>query len=190
MGRPARRRRRLAGRTPMRSAAHDRRPDAAGRLPTGPPTFVNTSTHWWDGSQIYGTDAATTRTASAPARAASSGSSRTAAPAAARTTRPDPTEEPGFWVGLAMLQTLFTLEHNAICDRLRAATTPTWTDDELFERRPPDHRRAARQDPHRRVDAGRHQPPDHGDRACAPTGSGCAGERVKDAVRPHQQRAR
>jgi glyoxylase-like metal-dependent hydrolase (beta-lactamase superfamily II) len=28
--------------------------------------------------------------------------------------------EPGFWVGLALLQTLFVLEHNAICDLLRA----------------------------------------------------------------------
>ena len=43
-----------------------------------------------------------------------------------------PADVPGFWVGLAMLHTLFTLEHNAICDRLRAEY-PTWSDDELFE---------------------------------------------------------
>src|SRR5207245_3011631 len=38
-----------------------------------------------------------------------------------------------WWVGLSMLHTLFTLEHNAICDRLRA-TYPSWSDDELFDR--------------------------------------------------------
>ena len=40
---------------------------------------------------------------------------------------------PGFWLGLTMLQTLFTLEHNAICDRLRAEY-PSWSDDHLFEK--------------------------------------------------------
>ena len=38
----------------------------------------------------------------------------------------------GWWVGLEMLFTLFTLEHNAICDALKAAY-PEWSDDDLFE---------------------------------------------------------
>ena len=38
----------------------------------------------------------------------------------------------GWWVGLEMLFTLFTLEHNAICDALKSAN-PLWDDDELFE---------------------------------------------------------
>src|SRR5438874_8254086 len=38
----------------------------------------------------------------------------------------------GWWVGLEMLFTLFTLEHNAICDALKLANPP-WNDDELFE---------------------------------------------------------
>jgi hypothetical protein len=38
-----------------------------------------------------------------------------------------------FWVGLGVLHTLFSLEHNAICDRLRAEYR-NWSDDELFER--------------------------------------------------------
>jgi hypothetical protein len=37
-----------------------------------------------------------------------------------------------WWVGLSMLHTLFTLEHNAICDQLRAAY-PNWSDDDLFD---------------------------------------------------------
>jgi hypothetical protein len=36
-----------------------------------------------------------------------------------------------WWVGLAMLHTLFTLEHNYICDQL-AAQHPSWTDDTLY----------------------------------------------------------
>ncbi len=37
-----------------------------------------------------------------------------------------------WWVGLALMHTLFTLEHNAICDRLRAEY-PYWSDDDLFD---------------------------------------------------------
>ena len=43
-----------------------------------------------------------------------------------------PAKTPGFWLGLALFHNLFTREHNAICDRLRAEY-PTWSDDELFE---------------------------------------------------------
>ena len=38
-----------------------------------------------------------------------------------------------FWVGLALLHTLFTLEHNAICDRLRREF-PGWSDDHLYDK--------------------------------------------------------
>ena len=37
-----------------------------------------------------------------------------------------------WWVGLGLLHTLFALEHNAICDRLRSES-PSWSDDQLFE---------------------------------------------------------
>ena len=43
-------RRRLADR-PDHAAAHRARPERGHRLPR---TFVNTETHWWDASQIYG----------------------------------------------------------------------------------------------------------------------------------------
>jgi hypothetical protein len=36
-----------------------------------------------------------------------------------------------WWIGLSMMHTVFTLEHNAICDKLRAEF-PTWSDEELF----------------------------------------------------------
>ena len=44
-----------------------------------------------------------------------------------------PTTEPGFWLGLVLLQTLFTREHNAVCDALRDAY-PEWGDEEVFQR--------------------------------------------------------
>ena len=65
-----------------------------------------------------------------------------------------------WWIGLAMLHTLFTLEHNYICDLLAHAAS-------RLERRAALHEGAADQlradgeDPHRRVDAGDPAAPDH-----------------------------
>jgi hypothetical protein len=96
-----------------------------------PPTFVTADSHWWDGSQIYGSR----REFTDKLRAHEEGKLRF-----------DPTGllprdlEEGldlsdvagnFWIGLGVLHTLFSLEHNAICDALRAEH-PSWSDDELF----------------------------------------------------------
>ena len=96
---------------------------------SSPPTYLNTETHWWDGSQLYGSDAE----AKKRVRSGEDGK---------LVVGPDgmlPAElvaeaskEPGFWVGLALLQTLFVLEHNAICERLHAEY-PSWSDDDLFD---------------------------------------------------------
>jgi hypothetical protein len=98
-----------------------------------PPTFVNTSSHWWDASQIYGT----TPEYQAFVRTGKGGKLRVepdgSLPLPPGTTDGNPSEEPGFWIGLAMLQTVFTLEHNAVCDML-AGHYPTWSDDEVFQR--------------------------------------------------------
>jgi Animal haem peroxidase len=98
-----------------------------------PPTFVNTSSHWWDASQIYGQSLAYQKFV----RAGHDGKLRVepdgSLPLPPGKTDGNPTEEPGFWIGLAMLQTLFTYEHNAVCDMLRG-NYPTWTDEELFQR--------------------------------------------------------
>jgi hypothetical protein len=98
----------------------------------GPPTFINTETHWWDGSQIYGTNPEQQQFL----RTRQDGKLRIGANG--RAALPDdpklsPTMVPGWWVGLSLMRTIFTLEHNAICDRLRA-DYPNWTDDALFER--------------------------------------------------------
>lgn len=107
------------------------RPDPT-RLPgsSGPPTFINTETHWWDGSQIYGSSAEAQRMV----RSGEHGKLRTGSDGGL----PDQllaalTAEPGGWLGLVLMYTLFVREHNAICDRLRAEY-PSWSDEELFER--------------------------------------------------------
>jgi hypothetical protein len=106
-----------------------RPPGAAG----APPTFANTATHWWDGSQLYGSDLETqTRV-----RSHEGGRLRVEANGLLPLDPANGIEVTGvsgnWWLGLALLHTLFTLEHNAIADRLRAEY-PTWSDQELFDR--------------------------------------------------------
>lgn len=95
-----------------------------------PVTFINEVTHWWDGSQIYGSDQATQDRL----RSGVDGKMEL---------HPDQTlpldrknvEDSGmvrnWWIGLSMLHLLFVQEHNAICDHLKAAH-PGWDDNRLF----------------------------------------------------------
>ena len=94
-----------------------------------PPTYVNTETHWWDGSQIYGSNAETQK----KVRSGQDGKLIVGPDRMLpKELVAEASKEPGFWVGLALLQTLFVLEHTAICDRLRAEY-PSWPDDDLFD---------------------------------------------------------
>jgi hypothetical protein len=98
----------------------------------GPPTFLNAETHWWDGSQIYGV---------APEQqefVRSREDGKLVLGANGRAPLPEdpamnPAMVPGWWLGLSLMRTIFTLEHNAICDRLRAEY-PAWSDEQLFQR--------------------------------------------------------
>ena len=98
----------------------------------GPPTYVNVATHWWDASQLYGSDRETENRL----RSGQNGKLRIGEdgllPLDGRGV-----EETGvtgnFWIGLSMLHTLFVREHNLICDRLRSVY-PTWTDQDLYLR--------------------------------------------------------
>ncbi|HTX52865.1 MAG TPA: peroxidase family protein [Candidatus Baltobacteraceae bacterium] len=113
----------LIGRTqPDPTRIGDQEPAAA--------SFVNEVTHWWDGSQIYGSDQATQDRL----RSFQLGKMRLNSDG---TLPVDGTgvEDTGFrrnwWVGLAMLHTLFVREHNAVCDMLHEAH-PDWDDNRLF----------------------------------------------------------
>jgi hypothetical protein len=92
-------------------------------------SFINEVTHWWDGSQIYGSDKATQYRL----RSGEMGKMELNDDGTLPTERG--VEEAGFrrnwWVGLTMLHTLFVREHNAICDMLYDAY-PAWDDNRLF----------------------------------------------------------
>jgi hypothetical protein len=98
-----------------------------------PPTFTSTDSHWWDGSQLYGE----TRGMAAALRANEDGKLRVGPdgmPPKELDAGLDLTDVAGnFWYGLALLHAVFMLEHNSICDRLKAEH-PTWTDDRLFDK--------------------------------------------------------
>jgi hypothetical protein len=91
---------------------------------------INEVTHWWDGSQIYGSDQATQDRL----RSHSGGKLRVEADGRLPLDERG-VEETGFtrnwWLGLAMLHTLFVHEHNALCDEL-ARAYPGWDDSRLF----------------------------------------------------------
>ena len=95
-----------------------------------PITFINEVTHWWDGSQIYGSDQETLD------RLRTGVDGKLRLNDAGNLPLDDKgIERTGFtrnwWIGLTMLHTLFTREHNAICDRLKEAY-PDWDDARLF----------------------------------------------------------
>jgi tetratricopeptide (TPR) repeat protein len=103
------------------------------RLPKGEPaaqSAINEVTHWWDGSQIYGSDQATQNRL----RSFVGGKLRLNEDGTLPLDRKG-IEETGFnrnwWVGQSMLHTLFANEHNAICDHLQD-TYPTWDDKQIF----------------------------------------------------------
>ena len=106
------------------------------------PTFLNTETHWWDASQLYGSSL----DRQLKLRSRSGGKLEVQQVSVSHGTLEDrlPVENTGdieridltgfnnnYWVGLSLLHTLFALEHNAICDRLQAEY-PAWDDDRLF----------------------------------------------------------
>jgi hypothetical protein len=114
---------------PMRipRTAADPHPDGNGR----PPTFVNTLSHWWDASAIYGVRLETTR----ELRSFQGGKlilENGNLPVDPVTRRVRSGHVDNWWIGLALLHTLFAREHNAVCDRLRDAH-PKWDDERLFQ---------------------------------------------------------
>ncbi|MDP9223525.1 MAG: peroxidase, partial [Actinomycetota bacterium] len=101
--------------------------------PNGPATFVTDDTHWWDGSQIYGRDVAFAQAL----RSGENGKLRideVGLPPADLEAHIDLTGVAGnFWVGLALLHSLFMREHNAICDHLHLRH-PGLGDQQLYEK--------------------------------------------------------
>jgi hypothetical protein len=94
-----------------------------------PPAFTNTESHWWDSGQIYGKD----EVRQDALRTHREGKLRVGADGRLE---PDGAgleltgTSDNWWIGLSLLHTLFTLEHNAICDRLLAAYPARRNEDE------------------------------------------------------------
>lgn len=117
---------------PMRISRTRRDPSHSPESGTAP-TFVTADSHWWDGSQIYGSDPKF----AAALRAGEDGKLRLGPDGLLPRDLEEIVDLSGvagnLWIGLGILHTLFTLEHNAICERLKREY-PTWTDDQLYDR--------------------------------------------------------
>ncbi|WP_194818906.1 peroxidase family protein [Nocardia sp. XZ_19_385] len=96
-----------------------------------PPTHINWASHWWDGSQIYGSNEERNRML----REGAGGRLLVIDGRLPEHPQFSGLDLSGFddnyWVGLALLHTLFVKEHNAICERL-AQAYPSWDDEQLF----------------------------------------------------------
>ncbi|MCV7400384.1 peroxidase [Mycobacterium fragae] len=128
----SRRSKRPAGKHVMRI---ERTPPDPSPDSQGPPTFVTRDTHWWDSSQIYG--GAPNLEFAKALRLGRRGQLRIddlgLPPEDAEQTLDLNGTAGAFWVGLAILHSLFMREHNAICERL-AAEYPHMSDQQLYDK--------------------------------------------------------
>ncbi|CAN0606112.1 unnamed protein product, partial [Ectocarpus sp. 12 AP-2014] len=86
--------------------------------------YRNPRTHWWDVSFVYGSDEEThrrTRTFEGGKILAGSDGVMDHTPEGNITSG----DNKNSWVGVSLLQALFSMEHNAIADEI-AAAHPTW----------------------------------------------------------------
>jgi hypothetical protein len=119
------------GECPMRiqRTRPDPRPNGNG----GPATWVNTETHWWDTSHVYGETEAEARALRTGEHGKLRMDDRGLVPAELEQNL-DYSVVPGaFWVGLSILHSLFMREHNAICDHLHERY-PELSDEDLYDK--------------------------------------------------------
>lgn len=93
------------------------------------PGYRNKNTPWWDGSQIYGSSEAMTkslRTSNLDGKLTLTERGKVAFLPRDEHGNPLTGFNDNWWIGMEMLHTLFALEHNSICDMLRAKH-PKWT---------------------------------------------------------------
>jgi hypothetical protein len=117
--------------------ASDPKPDPD---PSRPPTYINTVSHWWDASAIYGSQKKTTDslrrandTDPDPLPDGMLFLENNFLPLDPATRRVRTGHRDNWWIGLALLHTLFAREHNAVCARLREEY-PAWSGDQIFDK--------------------------------------------------------
>jgi hypothetical protein len=102
-----------------------------GTLPDGSelPLFRNQVSHWWDGSEVYGTDekAAGKLRDGAKLRLSEDDYLPLDAHGAEMTGFNE-----SWWIGLSGLHTLFAREHNLLCDEL-CANYKGWSDERVYQ---------------------------------------------------------
>ncbi len=95
-----------------------------------PGVFLSEDTHWWDGSQIYGTSLRHQALLRDGPRLKVE---RGTIPGSLVDHLDFSGQHAGFWTGWAALHTLFALEHNAICEHLQKEEKRAWEEEELFQ---------------------------------------------------------
>ena len=127
--------RRPVARAPDARAQDARRSAEAARIPRGPPAYVNDNSHWWDGSQVYGS----TPAVQATLRTGTDGQGQVGDDCRLGLDPVTGLEITGMtenaWVALSLLHGLFALEHNAICDRLAQGVSDAGTTSSSSRRR-------------------------------------------------------
>ncbi|MCM4076281.1 peroxidase family protein [Paractinoplanes hotanensis] len=88
---------------------------------------ANVASHWWDGSEVYGTN---------PGLLLRDGPRIRLSPEGYLPVDVDGSEITGFneawWLGLSGMHTLFAREHNLLCDHLKDRN-PGWDDERLYQ---------------------------------------------------------
>jgi len=98
-----------------------------------PPAYVNRLTHWWDGSQLYGSDEETNRRLRTLQDGKLKLTEQGRLPVDPVTGEAVTGFAENWWLGLQMFHELFAKEHNAIAAMLKEAY-PDWNDDQLFNK--------------------------------------------------------
>ena len=101
--------------------------------PGKPPSFVTADTHWWDASQIYGDTPEFAEALRARTQGKLLLDEHGFLPAAFDRFVDLAGVGGNFWIGLALLHSLFMHEHNAICDRL-VSEFPSMSDEDLYNK--------------------------------------------------------
>jgi len=98
-----------------------------------PPSYLNRNTHWWDGSQLYGSNKATNDAVRSFVDGKLKVNPDGTLPTRSSTGVPITGFSDNWWLGLSMLHQLFTLEHNTIADTLNEKY-PGKSDQWLYDR--------------------------------------------------------
>jgi hypothetical protein len=98
-----------------------------------PATYQNINTHWWDGSQIYGSNLEKNNEVRSFVDGKLKLDSDGTLPTEFLSGVPVTGFNDNWWVGLSMLHQVFTLEHNAIADKIKQAY-PEASDQWIYDR--------------------------------------------------------